>query len=395
MDLRAVGGNRRFVDIVTPAFIYDEARLIADARRTGAAVRDEATRLLFALKSFSIVGGVDLIAREVDGFAASSLFEAMLARRVLGDRGTVHLTTPGLRADELPQLVELCDYISCNSLSQWQHHRAQLAGRVSCGLRVNPELSFVEDARYDPCRARSKLGVPLTQLRRILAEAPQELAGIQGLQIHSNCDSDDFSQLLATVRHLQDNIGPLLAQVEWLNLGGGYLFDRPRHPEALAEAKAELQRRYGLRLFIEPGAAIARAAGCLVASVVDLFDSDGARVAVLDTTVNHMPEIFEYQFEPDIAGQLAAGGHAYLLVGGSCLAGDMFGEFRFAEPLQLGSQLVFEDMGAYSLVKANMFNGINLPTIYARRPDGALVLQRQYDFRDFLARCGASTDAGV
>jgi len=108
-----------------------------------------------------------------------------------------------------------------------------------------------------------------------------------------------------------------------------------------------------------------------------------------------MPEVFEYQFQPDVAGQLAQGGHAYTLAGSSCLAGDMFGRFRFAEPLHIGSQLVFEEMGAYSMVKANMFNGINLPSVYARNSAGELVLQRQYDFEDFLARCGAKTDAGI
>ena len=383
------------MNVDTPAFIYDEGRILAAAARARAAVRDDSTRLLFALKSFSIVGGIELIASQVDGFAASSLFEAQLARRVLGDRGTVHLTTPGLRADELPRLVELCDYLSCNSLSQWQAYREQLQGQLSCGLRINPELSFVEDARYDPCRPHSKLGVPLSQLHRIHAAAPEELVGIEGLHIHSNCDSDDFSQLLATVRHLQENIGDLLAKVQWLNLGGGYLFDQPRHLEALAEVKAELQSRYGLQLFVEPGAGIVRQAGSLAASVVDLFSVDGDPVAVLDTTVNHMPEVFEYQFTPDVSGQQEQGGYPCLLVGSSCLAGDIFGRYQFAEPLQLGSRVVFEDMGAYSMVKANMFNGINLPSIYARTPAGELVLQRRYDFSDFLSRCGGKTDAGL
>lgn len=379
----------------TPAFIYDEGQIRHAAEQAAAAVRDDATRLLFAMKSFSIVGGLQQIAPLVDGFAASSLFEARLGREVLGERGTVHLTSPGLREDELAQLVEVCDYISLNSLPQWQRFRDRLQGRVSCGLRVNPELSFVEDPRYDPCRPGSKLGMPLSALRELLDRAPQELDGIEGLHIHSNCDAEDFTQLLQTVQQLEAGAGKLLARVQWLNLGGGYLFDEAQHLEALATVKAGLQERYALRVFIEPGAAIIRQAGTFVASVVDLFASGGLQVAVLDTTVNHMPEVFEYQFRPDVAGDDDNAPHAYLLAGSSCLAGDVFGTYHFAEPLAVGSRLVFTDMGAYSMVKANMFNGINLPDIHARTPAGELVLCRRYEYRDFLAHCGADEHAGL
>jgi carboxynorspermidine decarboxylase len=33
--------------------------------------------------------------------------------------------------------------------------------------------------------------------------------------------------------------------------------------------------------------------GYLVASVLDTFESDGRVIAVLDTSVNHLPEVFE------------------------------------------------------------------------------------------------------
>ena len=57
-------------------------------------------------------------------------------------------------------------------------------------------------------------------------------------------------------------------------------------------------------IYIEPGAALVRDGGAFVASVVDLIDTDGRTVAVLDTSVNHMPEVFEYSdlpgIEPDV-----------------------------------------------------------------------------------------------
>ena len=55
---------------------------------------------------------------------------------------------------------------------------------------------------------------------------------------------------------------------------------------------------------------------------------------MLDTTVNHMPEVFEYQFRPDVLGHNDAGAYEYVLAGMSCLAGDIFGEYRFDAPLR-------------------------------------------------------------
>jgi carboxynorspermidine decarboxylase len=307
---------------------------------------------------------------------------------MLGPQQSVHLTTPGLRPDEVPALCELTDYIAFNSLPQWLRFRERVMGRVQCGLRVNPGLSFVADTRYDPCRKDSKLGVPLADLSDRLRRAPHDLRGISGIHFHSNCDCEDLAPLLATVERLLDELDPLFEQIEWVNLGGGYLFNNGVNSAPLAQAKARLRERGRFRLFMEPGAALVRRAGYVVASVVDLFRSGGSQVAVLDTSVNHMPEVFEYQFEPDVCGDSESGEHEYLLAGSACLAGDVFGRYGFAEPLAIGARIIFPDMGAYSLVKANMFNGINLPTLYALTRDGVLQEVKRFAFEDFLTLCG-------
>src|SRR5262249_52464907 len=129
--------------------------------------------------------------------------------------------------------------------------------------------------------------------------------------------------------------------------------------------------------------------------VIDLFRSGGKAIAILDTTINHWPEIFEYQFEPDVLGDDEDGEHVHLLAGSSCLAGDVLGEYGFSEPLRIGSRVVLPNVGAYSQVKAHMFNGINLPAVYSLTGDGDLVLRRRYTYDDFTSRNGTSTDASV
>jgi carboxynorspermidine decarboxylase len=375
-------------EIRTPAFVIDTGALQEDAQLARELLDDAQTHLLFAMKSFSLAAGLQYLAEKVDGFAASSLFEARLARRILQAQQTVHLTTPGLRADELASVIELTDYLSFNSIGQWLRFKDITKDRLSCGLRINPQLSFVRDARYDPCRPASKLGVPLDQLRGLLQTSPRQLDGIRGIHFHSNCDSRDLAPLSATVDHLLDTLEPLFDRIEWINLGGGYLFNDARDSEVLRQVKENLDSRGKYRIFAEPGAALVRRSGCFVTSVMDLFSSDRQQVAVLDTSVNHMPEVFEYQFAPDVTGDAEDNEFSYLLAGSACLAGDVFGEYAFAEPLETGSRVIFPDMGAYSMVKANMFNGINLPTIYLLHSDGTLERVKRFCFEDYLTLCG-------
>jgi carboxynorspermidine decarboxylase len=156
-----------------------------------------------------------------------------------------------------------------------------------------------------------------------------------------------------------------------------------------------LRARYGLAVYFEPGAALVRQAGSLVTEVIDLFRSDGETIAVLDTTVNHVPEVFEYQFEPDLEEHTRNGRYSAFLVGSSCLAGDVLGRYAFDQPLKIGSRLVLRNLGAYSLVKSHMFNGINLPNIYAIDSGGALSLRRSFDYGDYLTHSGAKLDATI
>ena len=262
---------------------------------------------------------------------------------------------------------------------------------VDRGLRVNPRVPIVVDDRYNPCRKNSRLGVPLNKVWRTWQKG--ELNGISGIHFHTACECRSWEPLLRTVREIEKQLSPMMRELEWISLGGGYDWDETTDFGPLQEAVDLLSNKYGLKVFLEPGHGIVNSAGSLHASVVDLFESDDKMVAILDTTVNHLPEVFEYQYEPDVAEHVEGAPHEFILAGCSCLAGDLFGEYTFEEPLDIGSRITFENVGAYSLVKANMFNGINLPSIYCQHEDGHLELVREFTYEDYLARCGGESHA--
>ncbi len=379
--------------IKTPAFVMDETILRQDIALLRKIADEAACQLLYSPKACSLAPVLEIISESVDGFGCSSPFELELIRRKSRPGQSIHLVSPLLEAETLRPMGGRLDYVTLNSMTQWARLRGKISPKTQTGIRVNPQLSFLNDQRYDPCRPHSKLGVPIHQLAELAGDPT--LAGISGLHFHTNCDATDFASLLATVRHIQDHLGKFLEGISWVNMGGGYMFNEAADYGDFFQAVEIFREKHGLQVFIEPGAAMVRRAGSIEASVHDLFDSDEAQVAILDTSVNHMAEIFEFQFEPDVLGYTEGGVHEYILAGCTCLAGDLFGEYSFDTSLDLGCRIKFLNMGAYTMTKAHRFNGHGLPAIYMRRADGSDELIKEDGFDDFAKASGVNLDAVV
>ncbi len=361
----------------TPAFVYDEAVIIDRLAGLSDVRSNSGCKILYSIKAAPLSGLLQTIAEYVDGFSASSLFECQIAREIIGAKGSIHITSPGLREDDVKLIMGTADYISFNSMSQWQQYKGLVNGKLNCGLRLNPEKSFARDERYDPCRKYSKLGVPVSLI------ANDDLEGVQGIHLHNNCESNDFTQLQQTLEHVCVLLDSALEDIQWINLGGGYFINDAEQLHELEKIIKNLKDKYTLDVFIEPGKGIVGASGFLLTSVVDIFESEGKQIAVLDTTVNHLPEVFEYQYRPHILQENPEGQYEYRLAGCSCLSGDLFGDYRFDQTLEVGSRVTFKNVGAYMLVKASMFNGINLPTVNILKPDETLLMEKEFSYDDF------------
>ena len=361
----------------SPAFVLDEVK-VTQALEILANLRKQCgCKVLYSIKALPLSPVMEMAKTLVDGFSVSSLFEARLADEVLAGQGSIHLTTPGIRLDDLDELSSLCSHISFNSLSQHQRFSGLAKAQTSIGLRLNPKLSFLHDDRFDPCRQYSKLGVDIDELLRSAC-----LDQIEGLHVHNVFSATDFTPLIKTVEKLQFHLGKELAQLKWLNLGGGYLFNQIEDHRPFIDLVNKLRKDFSLEVYIEPGKAIVGRAGHLMATVLDSFISDGKTIAILDTSVNHNPEVFEYQRQPELYEHDPNGQYTAVLAGCTCLAGDVFGEYRFKGPLEVGDRVIFKNVGAYSLIKANRFNGYNLPDIYVSNSDRIKKL-KHYTYQDY------------
>ncbi len=365
----------------TPAFVLDEQTLLSNLSVLKSIKQQSGCEVLYSIKALPLSWLMHLAKDFVDGFSVSSLFEARMAKEIIGDEGSIHITTPGLRDDEFMEISQLCSHISFNSISQYQRLAHTSPSSYSQGLRINPQCSFADDLRYDPCRPYSKLGLSMP-LSKTLTEH------MDGLHFHNVFSNTDYGALIKTIAQIRTLSGCRLSDLQWINLGGGYLYNQINNHQPLIRLIKQLTEDYQLTVFIEPGKAIVGNAGFIVTTIIDCFESDGKQVCVLDTSVNHNPEVFEYQQKPELLEHDSKGNYSCLLVGSTCLAGDLFGEYRLQTMPKVGDRLVFANVGAYSLIKANRFNGYNLPDVYKVDKLGSMQRIKHNSYQSYREQWG-------
>lgn len=370
----------------SPAYVVDLGVLRENLAVLDRVQRESGAKILLALKGFSMWSVFPLLAKTLHGVCASSPWEARLGREEFGRE--VHSFAAGLKEGDVRELLATSNHVVFNSFAQLERFRplweeAAREGRVSVGLRVNPEHSEGAIPLYDPCAPRSRLGI-----RR--ADFPgRSLAGVDGLHFHTLCEQL-FEPLARTAEAFEEKFADLLPRMKWLNLGGGHHITREGYDVAgLVGLVRHFRGKYGLAVYLEPGEAVVLGSGVLVGEVLDVVDNGGP-IAILDVSVAcHMPDVLEMPYRPPLHRGFDPGEkpYTYRLAGPSCLAGDVVGDWSFEEPLEVGGRLAFLDQAHYTMVKNTTFNGIQLPAICTYEPEtGALTVVRRFEYQDFKRR---------
>ncbi|MEG2000475.1 MAG: carboxynorspermidine decarboxylase [Evtepia sp.] len=362
----------------TPYFLVDEARLTHNLELLKEVAQKSGCKILLAQKAFSMFSAYPLLRRYLDGTTASGLYEAILGHETFG--GETHVYSPAYRPDEFEAILSHADHIVFNSPTQLEKYglRARNAHK-SIGLRINPECSTQDGhAIYDPCAPASRLG---TTKENFQLPIP-----VDGLHFHTLCEqnADALELTLAAVESKFDLHG-----LRWLNLGGGHHITRSDYDrDKLIEIIKRLRETYGVTVYLEPGEAVVLNAGFLVSSVLEVVHN-GLDIAILDTSAAcHMPDVLEMPYRPSVidGGEAKEKKYTYRLAGGTCLAGDVIGDYSFDAPLTAESTVVFEDMALYTMVKTNTFNGMALPSIVWRDLKGNDSLIRSFGYEAFKER---------
>lgn len=359
----------------TPYYFVDERGLLKNLKVIERIRRDSGAKVVLALKCFSTWCVFDLMKKYMDGTTSSSLFEARLGHEKFGKE--VHAYSVAWNGEEVDAVAKFADKIIFNSLSQLKQFEGRVGG-MNVGLRVNPGFSFSDFDLADPARKYSRLGVSGRSALRALPKC------VKGLMFHYNCENNDFANFRNSLETLGELYGPLLRKLEWISLGGGVFFTQKGYPiDDFCSTLKEFSRRFGVQIYLEPGEAAITHSAELVTTVLDIVRNK-MDIAIVDaSTEANMLDLLIYRQSAkiDAAG---SGRYRYIVAGRSCLAGDIFGTFRFEKKLKIGDTINMADAAGYTMVKKNWFNGLPMPAIVVRRLSGKVDVVRRFEYRDFM-----------
>lgn len=362
------------MQITTPYYLIDEKKLLRNLEIIQRVRQLSGAKSVLALKCFSTWCVFDLMREYMDGTTSSSLYEARLGFEKFGKE--THAYCVGYSEEDVIAVSKYADKIIFNSISQLKRYY-DIVKSAKLGLRVNPGISHSHFDLADPARKFSRLGVVDK------TELAEQIPLLSGLMFHYNCENDDIDAFSRQLDAIGDEYGDMLKELQWVSLGGGLYFTKEGYPiEKFSQKLADFAGKYGVQVYLEPGESAITGCGELVTKVVDLVHNE-MDIAIVDASVEgHMLDLLIYRLSAKVDTDAAR--YPYMVAGRSCLAGDVFGTFQFADKLEIGSEIRFADAAGYTMVKKNWFNGLQMPSIAVRRLDGTVEVIRKFDYTDFL-----------
>nr|VFK50762.1 MAG: carboxynorspermidine decarboxylase [Candidatus Kentron sp. TUN]VFK51977.1 MAG: carboxynorspermidine decarboxylase [Candidatus Kentron sp. TUN] len=360
----------------TPFYLIDENRMIKYLERIGYVREMSGAKSVLALKCFSNWCVFGLMSKYMDGTTSSGLYEARLGYEKFG--GETHGYCVAYSREEVEEIIKYCDKIIFNSVNQFNLYK-DMIGSIPVGLRINPMVGWSCYPVSNPVGRYSRLGVLPSNLPKDIGTK------LDGVMFHYNCDHEDFNRFSNHLKMIENKFSELLNQVEWVSLGGGTAFTKDGYPlDDFCEVLKKFSEKFRVQIYLEPGEAAVTHSTSLVVTVLDVVHNERTTLIVDSGTEPHLLDVLTYGYAPSLEeGEIQAwsdseefeepeNGHVYLVCGRTCLAGDRFGIYKFDHEVKIGDRLHFNNVGGYSMVKKNWFNGIKMPSIVHKKLDGTV-----------------------
>lgn len=349
----------------TPLYLYDPARLAANAGRLQAAL-DRAGirhRVHYALKANRHVAFLSrLRALGTVGVDVSSPDEVSLALESGWKPEEISYTGTNLSPRDLDRILASPLVLNLDALSAIRRVGARAPGR-RIGLRVNPQIGtgYSEKLTYAGDKP-TKFGIYAERFEEALAEARHHRLEVKGLHFHigSGWLRDGLATFLEATRRAAD-LARRIPGLEYVNVGGGLGIplqesDRPVDLDAYAAGLARHLSPLGVTVSLEPGDFLVKDAGLLLVEVVTVEEKAGVRFVGVDCGFNAycLPSVYHYHQEVVLCRAADAPAAVTCTVAGHINeAGDLFAEGCLLPEVREGDILALLHAGGYAASMAS------------------------------------------
>jgi diaminopimelate decarboxylase len=240
----------------------------------------------------------------------------------------------------------------------------------SAAIRVNPDVLAGGHPHIATGRHEHKFGLDWTEARRLyLAHRDTEWIRWHGISAHIGSQITSLEPFRRAIGRLGKFVAELRREgieVRYLDVGGGlgvrYADQKPPSRREYARLVAQLVRKLGVHLLLEPGRSIIAPAGVLLTRVMHTKTNRGKSFVVVDSAMNDFMRPALYGAIHPITkitrerNEKSLNHERVEIVGPVCETGDCFLRDWPLGNVKGGDLLAIWGTGAYGMVQASNYN---------------------------------------
>lgn len=379
----------------TPVYVYHAERIKEQYQRLTSAFAGIPVRFFYAAKALTNNNVLKYIRRIGCNIDCSSVNEVHLAVKAGFEPKNILYTSSNIAFSEIETARQLGVHINIDSLSNLEKFGKKFGHSYPVGIRLRPNIMAGGNLKISTGHTKSKFGIPIEQIDKVLALVKSTGLLIRNLHIHTGSEIKDV-EVFAKGMELLFELVPQFPDLQVIDLGGGFKVpylpgeegtDIEKLGEKVATEFARLQQRFNgnLQVWFEPGKFLVSEAGYFITRVNVIKDNNGTLFAGVDSGLNHLIRPMFYGSYHEIENISNTNGERkeYTVVGNICET-DTFAENRSLPHINEDDYLVFKNAGAYCFEMASNYNARFKPAEVLVIDGKAQLIRKRDEIDDLL-----------
>ena len=379
----------------TPLYVYNADKIKEQYNKLTAAFKNTDTVFFYACKALTNINILKYIQSLGANVDCSSINEVKMALHAGFTVERILYTSNGIAFSEIEEAQSLGVIINIDSLSNLEKFGKKFGHSYPVGIRLRPNIMAGGNLKISTGHEKSKFGIPVEQIDKIISLVEKYNIYINDLHIHTGSEIKDVDVFVKGIEVLFDII-PRFKELQVIDLGGGFKVpykkgDTGTDIDLLAQKVDELFASHPnpggkhLQVWFEPGKFLVSACGYFITKVNVIKESGNTTFVGVDSGFNHLIRPMFYDAYHRIENISNPDGEVktYSVVGNICET-DTFAWDRELNEVREGDYLVFYNTGAYGFQMASNYNARFKPAEVLVE-NGITKLIRQRDvFEDLL-----------
>lgn len=378
----------------TPVYVYHAEKIREQFTKLTTAFKNTDVRFFYAAKALTNVNILRYINKIGCNIDCSSINEAHLAIKAGFAPHNILYTSSNIAFSEIEAAQSLGIHINIDSFSNLEKFAHRFKNASPVGIRLRPNIMSGGNLKISTGHDRSKFGIPLEHIDKVVQLIKDTGVVISTLHIHTGSEIEDIA--LAKGIEVLFGIADKFPDLQCIDLGGG--FKVPYKPgengvninsiaQTVEQEFSAFEKRTGrhLQVWFEPGKFIVSECGYFVTKVNVMKPSSTIVFAGVDTGLNHFIRPMFYGAYHVIENISNPNGplKTYNVVGNMCET-DTFAEDRSLNEVREGDYLVFRNAGAYGYEMASNYNSRFRPAEVLVMDGKAHLIRKREQFDDLL-----------